>query len=154
MQVGLHANVCDSSTEHIARALHSPFGAISRDLSRDYGGTIEHLWIDFELREAASAWPFRFQKRVGGSSPDRITGLPRGLYENVAHYSVKPDFRELRSVPEATVVSYALRLIYSSTSILLEKKKLAGFDVERFRSDFLISCRVHGYEVGSPTGAA
>src|SRR5260221_6298287 len=99
MEVSLHANMCDSTTARVASALHAPFKAIGRDLSRDYGGTINHLWIDFELIEAHGSrrppWSFRFQKRVGGSSPDKLTGLPRGVYENVGHYSVRPDFREL-----------------------------------------------------------
>jgi hypothetical protein len=75
MKVGLHANMCDSTTKRIADALHAPFEAISNDLSRDYGGTMEHLWIDFELIEAHAErhppWSFRFQKRVGGSSADK-----------------------------------------------------------------------------------
>jgi hypothetical protein len=152
MQVGLHANICDASTEYIARALHSAFDAISRDLSNDYGGTMNHLWIDFELNEGHAArrapWSFRFQKKVGGSSPDKITGLPRGVYENVGHYSVRPDFRELLSVPRDAVVSYVLRLVYASTSVLLEKqKKLGGFNAQKFRSDFLASCKEHGYDI-------
>ncbi len=158
MQVGLHANMCDSTTERIADALHAPFKAIGRDLSKDYGGTMNHLWIDFELIEAHAArrppWSFRFQKRVGGSSPDKLTGLPRGVYENVGHYSVSPDFQELRSVPKDSVVSYVLSLIYVSTSVLIEKqKKLGGFDAERFRSDFLTTCRQHGYDIGTTNGA-
>src|SRR6187401_3258998 len=103
MEVGLHANMCDSTTRRIADALHAPFNAISRDLSKDYGGMMNQLWIDFELIEShAERRPprsFRFQKRVGGSSPDKLTGLPRTVHENVGHYSVRPNFQELRSVP-------------------------------------------------------
>jgi hypothetical protein len=152
VKVGLHSNVCDKTTEHIAAALHAPFEAIARDLSKDFGGTMEHLWIDFELNERHAKgrppWPFRFQKRVGGSSPDKLTGLPRGVYENVGHFSVRPNFRELLSIPQESVVAYALRLIYDSTSVLLEKqKKLGGFDAIGFRDAFLASCRRHGYEI-------
>jgi hypothetical protein len=158
MQVGLHANMCDSTTERIADALHAPFKAIGRDLSKDYGGTLNYLWIDLELIEDHAArrppWSFRFQKRVGGSSPDKLTGLPRGVYENVGHYSVRPDFQELRSVPQDSVVTYVLSLIYASTSVLTERqKKLGGFDAQRFRSDFLTTCRQHGYDIGSTNGA-
>lgn len=118
---------------------------------------MNHLWIDFELIESHAAgrppWSFRFQKRVGGSSPDKLTGLPRGVYENVGHYSVRPDFQELRSVPQKSIVSYVLSLIYASTTVLIEKqKKLGGFDAERFRSDFLTTCRQHGYEIDSTNG--
>jgi hypothetical protein len=109
MEVGLHANICDSTTERIARALHAPFEAIGRDFSKDYRGTMENLWIDFELVEAHAqqrpAYSFRFQKRVGGSSPDKLTGLPRRVYENVGHYSVRPNFQELRSMPQESIVS-------------------------------------------------
>ena len=158
MKVGLHANMCDASTERIASALHEPLRAIARDLSKDYGGTIKHLWIDFELIEAHAtgrpAWSFRFQKRVGGSSPDKLTGLPRDVHENVGHYSVRPDFQELRSIPQESVVSYVLTLIYQSTAVLLDKKKLGGFDAAQFRSDFLASCRTHGYEIEPGSGAA
>lgn len=157
MKVGLHANICDPTTERIAGALHAPFKAISRDLSKDYGGTIKHLWIDFELVETLAQrrppWSFRFQKKVGGSSPDKLTGLPRQVYENVGHYSVRPDFRELRNIPEDFVVNYALSLIYASTSVLIEKrKKLGGFDANKFRSDFIATCKQHGYEISVSNG--
>jgi hypothetical protein len=156
MQVGLHANICDRTTERIADALHAPFKAIGRDLSKDYGGTMNHLWIDFELVEDDAVqrppWSFRFQKRVGGSSPDKLTGLPRGLYENVGHYSVRPNFQELRTVPHESIVSYVLNLIYASTSVLIEKqKKLGGFDADKFRSEFIAACRQHGYEIQVPS---
>jgi hypothetical protein len=158
MQVALHANICDSTTERIARALDVPFKAIGRDLSKDYGGVLNHLWIDFELVETHAErrppWAIRFQKRVGGSSPDKLTGLPRQVHENVGHYSVRPDFQELRSIPPDSVVSYVLSLIYASTSVLIEKqKKLGGFDAQKFRSDFLATCRQHGYEICSTNGA-
>ena len=154
MKLGIHANMCDSTTSRIANALHAPFEAISRDLSKDYGGTIKHLWIDIELIEDHAArrppWSFRFQKRVGGSSPDKLTGLHRRVYEDVGHFSVKPDIEKLRSIPQKSVVSYVLSLIYTSTAVLIEKqKKLGGFDALKFRSDFLTTCRDHGYEINS-----
>jgi hypothetical protein len=154
MEVGLHANICDSTTQWISRALHAPFKEIGKDLSRDYGGTMNHLWIDFELVEVHAErrppYSFRFQKRVGGSSPDKLTGLPRQVHENVGHYSVRPDFQELRRVPPESVVSYVLSLIYASTLVLIEKqKKLGGFDAQQFRSDFLATCRHHGYDIDS-----
>jgi hypothetical protein len=84
----------------------------------------------------------------GGSSPDKLTGLPRGVHENVGHYSVRPDFQKLRSVPQNSVVCYVLSLIYASTSVLIEKqKKLGGFDAQKFRLDFLAACKQHGYKV-------
>lgn len=117
---------------------------------------MKHLWIDFELIESHAKrrppYSFRFQKKVGGSSPDKLTGLPRGVYENVGHYSVRPDFQELRSVPQESIVGYVLSLIYTSTSVLIEKqKKLGGFDAQRFRSEFSATCRHHGYETSAPS---
>ena len=158
MEVGLHANMCDQTTARIADALHKPFKDISRDLSKDYGGTMNHLWIDFELVESHAArrppLPFRFQKRVGGSSPNKLTGLARPVHENVGHYSVRPDFQQLRSVPPGSVVRYVLSLIYASTSVLIEKQnQLRGFDANRFRSEFLTTCRQHGYDFVSTNSA-
>ena len=153
MQVSLYAPFCDVQTERIAQALVLPFDAISKDLSNDYGGLMEHLWIDVDLLDERGPYPFRFQKKVGGSSRSPITGLPRGVHHNVGHYSVKPDIAELLYIPEDSVVDYVLQLLYRSTSVLIEKKKrLGGFDAERFRSDFLAVCKKHGYDMESYIG--
>ena len=154
MEVGLHANMSDQATGRIAEILCDAFEKIGKDVSKDYGGLIQHLWIDFELiqshAERRPPFAFRFQKRVGGSIC-KLTGLPTPLCENVGHYSVRPDFRELLSIPLASVASYALNLIYASTSVLIEKqKKLGGFDAQMFRQDFLSSCRARGYRIHSP----
>lgn len=151
MEVLLNANMSDQATGRIAKILRDAFKTIEKDLSKDYGGTIQHLWIDFELiqshAERRPPFPFRFQKRVGGSIC-KLTGLPTPVCENVGHYSVRPDFRELLSIPLESVTRYALSLIYASTSALVEKqKKLGGFDAQRFRVDFLVSCKEHGYEI-------
>ncbi|HXD00849.1 MAG TPA: hypothetical protein VN048_16020 [Verrucomicrobiae bacterium] len=151
MEVSINANMCDEATTRIAETLRSAFKTISKDLSQDYGGTIKHLWIDFELiqrhAERRSPFPFRFQKRVGGSI-SKLIGLPMPVYENVGHYSVRPDFQELLRIPLESVARYALSLIYASTSVLVAKqKKLGGFDAERFRLDFLSSCKEHGFEI-------
>jgi hypothetical protein len=151
MEVSLNANMCDQATQQIAKILRDAFKTIEKDLSKDYGGTIQHLWIDFELiqshAERRRPFPFRFQKRVGGSIFE-LTGLPTPVCENVGHYSVRPDFQELLRIPLESVASYALSLIYASTSVLVEKqKKLGGFDAQRFRMDFLSSCRERDYEI-------
>ena len=66
--------------------------------------------------------------------------------ENVGHYKVRPDFDTLLRLPLDSVVTYALSLIYESTSVLIDKqKKLGGFDAKRFRSDFLACCADRGY---------
>lgn len=152
MQVKINANICDLATERIADVLRDVFDTIEKEVSLDYGGTMQHLWIDFELSQFGTdrrpPFPFRFQKKVGGSI-FALTGLPTPVYENVGHYSVRPDFDELLKLPLDSVPTYALVLIYLSTSVLLDKKKkLGGFDADRFRIDFLSSCKEHGYEVG------
>ncbi len=157
MEVKLNANMCDQATNQIADALRAAFKPIGEDLSKDYGGTIKHLWIDFELiqshAERRPPFPFRFQKRVGGSI-FKLTGLPTPVCENVGHYSVRPDFQELFRIPLESVAGYALSLIYASTSVLVEKqRKLSGFDAQRFRQEFLSSCKEHGYEVVHRNGA-
>jgi hypothetical protein len=143
--------MCDQTTRKIADTLHKPFKTIGAALSRDYGGTIKHLWIDFELNrshcEMRPPWPFRYQKKVGGGIC-RLTGLQTAVSENVGHYKVRPDFDTLLNLPLDSVVTYALTLIYESTSVLMEKqKKLGGFDAKEFRADFLTSSAEHGYRI-------
>lgn len=150
MELGLHANMVDEVTGRIADILHAPFEQVSRDLNNDYGGSIEHLWIDFELirdhGERRPPFSFRYQKRVSGN--DRLTGIRHPDRQNVGHYSVRPDFTVLLNLPDEQVPIYALRLIYDSTAVLHEKsRKLGGFDAERFRFDFLEVCRRHGCEI-------
>ena len=157
MEVSLNANMCDQATKRIAETLHAAFKTIEKDVSKDYGGTMQHLWIDFELiqshAERRPAYPFRFQKRVGGSI-SKLTGLRMPVRENVGHYSIRPDFQKLLTTPLDSVASYAFSLIYASTSVLVEKqKKLGGFDAQRFRMDFLSSCREHGYQIVHHNGA-
>lgn len=60
----------DSSTKKIGFSLTDVFEILSKILSRDYGGIMQHLWIDFELVEQLAKpdgtpkYPFRFAKRV------------------------------------------------------------------------------------------
>jgi hypothetical protein len=142
--------MCDQSTAKIAQALHAPFKAIGKDLSRDYGGTMEHLWIDLELirshAERRPPWTFRFQRRVSGRSS--LTGLTSPDRHNVGHYSVRPDFDELASIPLDSVVGYVLSLIYASTTVLIaNQKRLGGFDAQAFRTDFVSACNGEGYPI-------
>jgi hypothetical protein len=69
-------------------------------------------------------------------------------FENVGHYSVRPDFATLTSVPLESVVGYVLDLIYSSTSVLVDKqRRLGGFDAQRFRSELRSACERRGYQL-------
>jgi len=149
MEVSLHANMCDQATIKIADVLHQPFKTIGAALSGEYGGTMKHLWIDFELIrshcEMRPPYAFRFQKKVGGGTC-HLTGLKTAVNENVGHYSVRPEFDTLLRLPLASVVSYALSLIYDSTSVLIDKqKKIGGFNAKQFREGFLTSCEENGY---------
>jgi len=154
MEVGIHANVCDRTTAKVAEALRKPFDELSKRLRGQYGGTMEHLFIDLELVESHTRpdgrerFPFRFQKRVSGHSRFGLPAIPDSF--NVGHFTVRPHFQLLTSLSTEQVVPYVLSLIYASTSRLLEKqKKLGGFDAVLFRNKFLDACRSMGYEVSS-----
>lgn len=149
MEVSLNANVVDQETGQIAQVLRPSFKSLERQLSKSYGGEIEHLWIDFELNQYHASLrpprPFRYQKKV--APPALLRGLGLSHYNNVGHYSVRPDFYVLLATPLARVTAYALQLIYQSTSLLFEKqKRLGGFDARIFRASFLAGCKNLGYD--------
>lgn len=148
MEIALNANICDLATERLAKLLCDAFEPIEKELCNEYGGLMQHLWIDFELiDDGRKPLPFRFQKKVGGGIFN-ITGLRTPVSENVGHYSVRPDFKHLLSLPLESVATYALNLIYTSTSVLVEKsKRLGGFDASKFRADFVLSCKRHGHKM-------
>src|SRR5450830_1778873 len=147
MQVKIKANMVDQETSHIGAVLRKPFKALEQSLCKEYGGTIEHLWIDFELIDSERPpYLFRFQKRVSGRS--NLTGIDFPDSFNVGHYSVKPDFTVLLKLADDEIVKYALNLIYLSTSILIDnRKKLGEFDADLFRSQFLTNSDSLGYKL-------
>ncbi len=143
LEVTFTANMTDSDyTSKIATIINKHIGNLENDLHKDYGGSMEHLWIDFQLIEDHKTYPFRFQKRVA---------IPTSFTEfysyNVGHYSVKPDFVKLQMLSsEEEICSYVFELLYKSTKILEEKQnKLEGFNVTAFRLDFLSACKKQGY---------
>lgn len=151
MRVGIHANMVDSTTSGVADALRPVLDALSDRLTADYGGVMEHLWIDLELIEdharpdGLARHSFRFQKRVSGRSHFGLHPAPDFL--NVGHFSVRPDFDLLRSLPVDQAVAYALSLIYRSTEVLHAKsRRLGGFDAEQFRKRFRDICQTAGYQ--------
>ena len=156
MKVGIHANVCDSDTQKIAFSLHEPFTVLGSALEGDYGGVMEHLWIDLELIEDASRpegaprHPFRFQRRVAGRS---YFGLPPSDDKfNVGHYSVRPDFQLLKRLGSNEAVTYVLSLIYESTYGLNEKRKRIGeFDLPQFHRKYRDACSQLGYKLSTST---
>jgi len=152
MKVGIHANQLDKSMLEIGYKLRPILDELAKQLSGDYGGIIEHLWIDLELSEMTikafkkPPYPFRFQKRVAGRSHFGLPDVPDSY--NVGHYSVRPDFSKLRKFSLNQCVKYCVKLIYESTTILIEKqKKLNGFDALRFREQFKIISKNMGYDL-------
>lgn len=152
MIVGLHANMVDMNTEKIGSSLSDVFKLLCEKLSGNYGGTIEHLWIDFELIESHSKpdgkarFPFRFTKRVSGRSRYGLPSIPDDF--NVGHFSVRPDFHRLLSLPNEEVITYCLNLIYNELDVLKTKeKKLGGFNSELFKNKFIDECMNLGYKI-------
>ena len=140
----------DQSTSQAAEILHPVLSALSARLEGNYGGKIEHLWIDLELIEShakadgSPRHPFRFQKRVSGGSRFGLPAAPDKF--NVGHFSVRPDFDLIRSLSTKDCVAYTLSLIYRETTILHAKsKKLGGFNADAFRLSFLSACEDLGY---------
>jgi hypothetical protein len=140
LSVGIHSNIYESKTKRIADAIKEVTEKLEKKLNNDYGGNMEHLWIDLELVEShlkdKKPFSFRFQKRVEVVE-----------YEyNVGHYSVAPDFEKLKILSEEEIGNYILGIIFESTQILIDKeKKLDGFDAVKFRADFLKFCNELGY---------
>ncbi len=129
----------DQGTAHIADLIQPYLEALSKRLSADYGGEMQHLWVDLELSPGTAdfrpPFTFRFQKRVSGRG--RLTGLKFPDFHNVGQYSVRPDFFSLATIPEKEVPCHLMRLIYDSTDVLERKRaKLDGFDATLFRADF------------------
>jgi len=141
LKVAFHANIVDNNTRRISDVVYNYFGKLEAELHKDYAGSIEHLWIDLELVDGRTPWPFRFQKRV--DNPGAYTEL---YTYNVAHYSVMPDFEKLKGLlSEEEICNYVFGLLYESTQVLIDKqKKLDGFDATAFRSDFLSVCKKLG----------
>ncbi len=142
LEVSLHANMCEQSTQRISKILREPFEELEKKLSNDYQGCMEHLWIDIELVSTHSPHSFRFQKRV--NIPSVWGG--KNYYYNVGHYSIAPDFEKLKTLPDESALEYILNLMYDSMEILVKKKKRLGdFNAEKFRLDFKNICAELGY---------
>jgi len=154
MEVLLNANECDSSTVKLAEELREALAKIVEKLSGNYGGEIEHLWIDIELSEMSAQVfgkppkAFRYQKRVSGASRMGLPAIPDSF--NVGHYSVRPDFELLKQNTIEQSIHYIVGLVYKSTEELLPKqKKLGGFDVSNFRNDLLSVCTKLGFTINN-----
>jgi len=154
MEVQLNANQCDSSTAKLAEELREVLSNIVEKLSGNYGGEIEHLWIDIELSEMSvqvfgkPPKAFRYQKRVSGASRMGLPAIPDSF--NVGHYSVRPDFELLKKNTTEQSIHYIVGLVYKSTEALFSKqKKLGGFDVSSFRNDLLSACTKLGFTINN-----
>jgi len=152
LKVGFHANIVDDDTMALSNALAPVFKTLGRKLEGEYGGLIEHLWIDLELLEylakadGSPRHPFRFQKRVSGRSHFGLPATPDHF--NVGHFSVRPDFGLLTSLSVEGAIFHVLQRIYQESAVLLSKeKKLGGFDANLFRERLLIICQQLGYSL-------
>lgn len=152
MEVLINANICDMSTIKLSEELRDVFAKIAKQVSGNYGGEIEHLWIDLELSEmSVQAFgkppkPFRYQKRVSGASRMGLPVIPDSF--NVGHYSVRPDFEVLKQNTIEQSISYIVGLVYKSTEVLLTKqKKLGGFDAASFRNNLFSVCTSSGFTI-------
>lgn len=136
LKVAIHANIVDQRTSGVADVIGKHLTNLEGMLRNDYGGEMEHLWIDLELLENSKPYSFRFQKRVASS-----TSYTEFYAYNVGHYSVQPDFDILMKLSsEDEICSYILELLYESTSVLIHKeKKIGDFDVTRFQADFSVA---------------
>lgn len=144
LEVNFNANMYESSTKEISHNLSNLFEKLEEKLNKDYGGNMEHLWIDVELIKHYSALPFRFQKRVNIASG--VGG--KDYYYNVGNYSIKPDFIKLETLDDKESLEYIFNLLYVSMEILVKKKKkLDNFDAEKFRADFKTVCYELGYTI-------
>lgn len=157
MKVAFHANVIDEDTRAIADALDPVLKKLTLSLDGEYGGLMEHLWIQIEMLEylarpdGRARHPFRFQRRVSGRSRLGLPSTPDWL--NAGHFSVRPDFARLVSSPVDDAIRDVLQRIYAASAVLLEKqKKLGGFDAALFRERFLVNCAALGYPLSSPDG--
>jgi len=144
LKVKLFANIVTKNTKKIADIINSHFGYLEKNLSKDYGGNMEHLWIDLELVENYRHFPFRIQKRV--KNPTSYTEF---YSYNVGHYSIEPDYEKLNGLlSEKEICEYIFGLWYESTQILVDKqKKLDGFNATQFRLDFLNACEKLGFSL-------
>jgi hypothetical protein len=136
----------DQGTEYLAEAVRPHLEVASAYMSRDYGGLMEHLWIDLEMSpgraDSRSTWSFRFQHRVSLARSARQWGLPApsGVDDpkNVGYFSVRPDYFKLAEIPLENVPAFLLKLVYDECSVLEKKsRRLGGFDAKSFRRDLL-----------------
>jgi hypothetical protein len=139
VDVQISAAKHDQGTAHVVEIIAPHLVTLQLRLSGNYGGSMEHLWIDLELCPAdadnRAPWPFRFQKRV--TPPRELRALKPPTYFNVGHYSVRPDYFVLARVPQDQVAGYLLQLLYKSTDVLEQKRRTLGkFDVDAFRARF------------------
>jgi hypothetical protein len=59
-------------------------------------------------------------------------------YQNVGHYSIRPDYFALAKIAPENVSRYFMELIYESTVVLENRQRqLGAFDVAAFRSALL-----------------
>ena len=146
MECSIEIPLIDQGIEIQAAVLNPHLEHLGRRLSRDYGGCMRHLWIDFELSPVHEdrrpyPWPFRFQKRVSLAQGARRWGLPAPTGPDptgVGLLSVRPNYAELAATDLGDLPAHAIRLIHRDTAVLERKRaRLGGFDALAFRLEIL-----------------
>lgn len=143
LQVEFYANIYENKYKKVSYALDGILPKIKHSLCQDYGGTMEHLWVDLLLVEHRKPFNFRFQKRVNDGD----------FYYNVGHYTAVPDFKLLDTLnDENEIRQYVLTVFYQSTKILEKKsKQLGGFNAKKFREEFKSACQALGFILNDDT---
>ena len=76
----IHVGKIDQGSEYLAAAVQQHLEVASAHLSRDYGGVMEHLWIELQMSpveaDKGPPRPFRFQRRVSIAGPAKRLTLP------------------------------------------------------------------------------
>jgi hypothetical protein len=138
MQVQISSPESDQGTHHIAETVRPHLARLSDFLAGEYGGPMEHLWVDLELipgrADVRGAFSFRFQKRVAPSRDLKSLGAKEQF--NVGHFSVRPDYFALAQIAPEEVPCYLMRVVYDATMTLEKKRQLKGFDAGAFRRKF------------------
>ena len=152
MEVQVGAVKSDQGTHHIAALVRPHFDELSRVLSGEYGGNMEHLWIDLELcpldADRRDPFPFRFQKRV--APPRELKAVGAKEHFNVGHFGVRPDYFELARVPMSEMRCYLARLIYEATKTLENRKQIGDFNLRAFRARFARFLEASGCTANKP----
>lgn len=143
MECLIHVAGVDQGVEQQADVLQPHLERLGRHLSQDYGGEMQHLWIQIQIcpgdADRGPPLPFRLQRRVSGRQSARRLGLPAGPdTHQVGSFAVRPDPVAFAATELDELPAYVIRVLHQAAVVLEEKSaQLGGFDAPRFRKDIL-----------------